>query len=206
MMRWKLPWFFKHGAAKGLWIEREFVVLDLELTGLDSAQHEIVSVAWVIIKRGKIVLSQSRYMLNRGVECLDQSPIFHGIDDVQLEAGHDIDDIMHALAKVLEGRVLVCHNTPLDWSFIHASFLAMGITTRPTHMIDTLKIEKSKLLRQHPQLIQDHLRLPACRARYGLPDYQSHHALSDALATAELLLAQVNHLGAQKHIKLNALL
>ncbi|OCQ20974.1 hypothetical protein A7985_14395 [Pseudoalteromonas luteoviolacea] len=205
-MRWKLPWFFKHGKSQDLWLDTELVVVDLELTGLDAAEHEVVSVAWVMIKRGKIVLAESRYMLNRSVQHLSQSPVFHGIDETQLEQGHDIEVIMSELAKALEGRVLVCHNILLDWSFIKKAFLEMGIVTRPTQMLDTLKIEKSRLLRQHQAVIQDQLRLPVCRARYGLPNYQNHNALSDALATAELLLAQVNHFDSEKHIKLSALL
>ncbi|MCP1328190.1 3'-5' exonuclease, partial [Halomonas sp. 707D4] len=35
------------------------------------------------------------------------------------------------------------------------------------------------------------IRLDASRQRYGLPSYQGHHALTDALATAELFQAQV---------------
>jgi DNA polymerase-3 subunit epsilon len=35
------------------------------------------------------------------------------------------------------------------------------------------------------------IRLAASRARYGLPRYRLHHALTDALASAELLQAQV---------------
>jgi DNA polymerase-3 subunit epsilon len=35
------------------------------------------------------------------------------------------------------------------------------------------------------------IRLNASRERYGLPAYQGHHALVDALATAELLQAQI---------------
>ena len=35
------------------------------------------------------------------------------------------------------------------------------------------------------------IRLAASRGRYGLPRYRPHHALTDALASAELLQAQV---------------
>ena len=37
------------------------------------------------------------------------------------------------------------------------------------------------------------MRLADARRRYGLPAYRAHHALTDALATAELLQAQVAH-------------
>jgi DNA polymerase III subunit epsilon len=35
------------------------------------------------------------------------------------------------------------------------------------------------------------IRLHDSRLRYGLPGYQPHHAVVDALATAELLQAQI---------------
>jgi len=37
------------------------------------------------------------------------------------------------------------------------------------------------------------LRLTDCRSRYSLPAYHNHNALTDALATAELLIAQLQY-------------
>jgi DNA polymerase-3 subunit epsilon len=37
------------------------------------------------------------------------------------------------------------------------------------------------------------IRLADSRIRYGLPHYASHNALIDAIATAELLQAQIHH-------------
>ncbi|MEF1281994.1 3'-5' exonuclease, partial [Vibrio fortis] len=37
------------------------------------------------------------------------------------------------------------------------------------------------------------VRLGQSRRRYHLPDYTPHHALTDAIATAELLQAQIAH-------------
>ena len=42
--------------------------------------------------------------------------------------------------------------------------------------------------------MQGSLRLDAARRTHGLPRYASHHALTDAVAAAELLLAQVAEL------------
>jgi DNA polymerase-3 subunit epsilon len=36
------------------------------------------------------------------------------------------------------------------------------------------------------------LRLTALRVKYGLPNHYAHNALNDAIATAELLLAQIS--------------
>ena len=56
---------------------------------------------------------------------------------------------------------------------------------------DTMAIEHRQLKRRDTAIRAGDLRLQACRARHNLPAYPAHNALSDALATAELLLAQL---------------
>ena len=50
------------------------------------------------------------------------------------------------------------------------------------------------------------LRLSSLRHRFGLPEHFAHNALNDAIATAELLMAQVNQLPEREQTKLNQLL
>jgi DNA polymerase-3 subunit epsilon len=67
-------------------------------------------------------------------------------------------------------------------------------------VIDTMSIETALLrkswrsrLKQFFRGRGESVRLPDSRERYGLPRYQLHSAKVDALATAELLQAQINH-------------
>ena len=62
-------------------------------------------------------------------------------------------------------------------------------------VVDTLEIEKVKLLRQQDHIKKGELRLAECRSRYNLPAYPAHNALMDALSSAELLLAQIDYRG-----------
>ncbi|AOT07008.1 3'-5' exonuclease [Pseudoalteromonas luteoviolacea] len=204
-MKWLIPNFIKK-RNEPLWIDSELVVVDLELTGLNANLHEIVSVAWVEINYGQIALQKAQYKINKDVQKLEQSPIYHGISEPEIaEKGEHLGAILSVLARLLDTKTLVCHNAPLDWGFLQKYFIQYGISTKPTFMIDTLKLEKKRLLRAQEVIREDQLTLPACRARYGLPAYQNHNALSDALATAELLLAQVSHLDSQKAITLRKL-
>jgi DNA polymerase III subunit epsilon len=67
-------------------------------------------------------------------------------------------------------------------------------------VIDTMELE-ARVHRQKPPGWLDRLlgrqpvsiRLADSRSRYGLPRYRPHHALTDALASAELLQAQIAH-------------
>ena len=56
-------------------------------------------------------------------------------------------------------------------------------------VIDTQALALRQLKRQHALIRNGDLRLFNLRNRYHLPVYKAHHALSDALATAELFLA-----------------
>jgi DNA polymerase-3 subunit epsilon len=62
-------------------------------------------------------------------------------------------------------------------------------------VVDTLAIEKKKILQQQRHVTLDELRLAECRSRYNLPTYPAHNALMDALTSAELLLTQIDRKG-----------
>jgi DNA polymerase-3 subunit epsilon len=69
----------------------------------------------------------------------------------------------------------------------------------------TMRMEHRRLLRRDRIIGAGDLTLGSCRTRYGLPDYPAHNALSDALATGELLLAQASHWSQGKHMSLRQL-
>ena len=62
-------------------------------------------------------------------------------------------------------------------------------------VVDTMDIEKKRLLRTQDHIKPGELRLAECRSRYNLPAYPAHNALMDSLSAAELLLAQLDHKG-----------
>jgi DNA polymerase-3 subunit epsilon len=54
----------------------------------------------------------------------------------------------------------------------------------------------------HAREQHDDLSLDACRRRRGLPGHTHHSAAADALACAELLLAQLAQFGDDGHVRL----
>ena len=187
--------------AKSVFSQR-FIVIDLELTGLDAKQHEIVSVAWVQVDQQCIKLSKAEHYINKEVKQLEQSPIFHGIAQQEVAQGQSLSDILNKLSRHFDDTILVFHNASLDWSFLKCAFKAHGINAKAKLIIDTFQIEKKRLLQQGQEIALDELTLAACRARYKLPHYSNHHALTDATATAELLLAQCHQISCGNEIKL----
>jgi len=190
--------------AKNAFSQR-YLVIDLELTGLDSKQHEIVSVAWVVIDNQCIKMSDSQHFINKDVKSLEQSPVFHGISNEAITYGRSLNSILKSLSAHFNDCILVFHNAALDWGFLKIALKQANITTRPKLILDTLNIEKKRLLNQSTEIKQDDLTLNACRTRYELPSYHCHHALTDAQATAELLLAQCHQICRGKELKVGEL-
>lgn len=104
------------------------------------------------------------------------------------------------------GHILVAHHSPLDCRFLQQDILSIYHQVVVIPAIDTLLLEKHRLLREHSVLKEGSLRLGACRERYGLPIYGAHSALTDALACGELLLAQVASMGGAEELKVGELL
>ena len=177
------------------WREINWLAVDLETTSLDCTHGEIASVGWVPINNGVISLSAAQHHYIATEKSVGQSAVIHQIRDADLADASSIDIVMKRLAQAATGSVLVFHNAKFDMGFLNkvsrqlfgVPFLAMTV--------DTLFLEQRRLQLAHQQLLPNSLRLGVCRERYGLPKYPAHNALSDALATAELLLAWIANSG-----------
>lgn len=169
----------------------ELLCVDLEMTGLNPKQHEIISMGWVPIIGGEIVVSQAQHFLITPQYSVGDSAAIHGIHDRELAGALSLEQGISRLLNALSGRVLVAHHGALDIAFLQQASLSIYGHKLPFELIDTLLIEANRLRRRGEHFDKQLLRLyPSCE-RYGLPNGSAHNALADALATAQLLLAQI---------------
>lgn len=172
-----------------------FLALDLETTGLDPAKDEIVSAGWVALEADAIHLSSARQALVAPAQAMPEaSAVLHGITDDAAARGAPLRDVLVELLAALAGRVLVAHNAPFELAMMDAACTRLlgGRFLAPA--VDTMALARGWLeSRGAPPFDSSapSLRLDAVRRRHNLPRYRAHDALSDALAAAELFLAQV---------------
>lgn len=184
---------------KGGWQEARYVALDLETDGLEPDKHRILAAGWVPLSPPWIELKQADYGVVRSTQPLSQSAVIHGLSEQDLRHGEPLAKVLRRLARWLDGAVLVAHHAPFDWEFLRRAFAQENIPCQPLALLDTLRLEQKRLSRHKDWLERNELTLAACRQRYELPAMQQHHALSDAVACAELFLAQAYaYSGAQK--------
>lgn len=187
----------------------EFMALDVETTGLDARKHAIVSIGLIPFTLARIRSDQAWHQLVRPRgDLIPESVAFHHITHSDLQQAPRFADVAETLLERLSGRVAVVHYHPIERGFLDQAFRqALGEGLR-FPLLDTMQIEATlhprrkvgwlaRVLGKKPVSI----RLNDSRRRYGLPAYQAHHALTDALATAELLQAQIaTHYSAQQPV------
>jgi DNA polymerase-3 subunit epsilon len=171
--------------------ELEYLAIDLETTGLDSRHDLILSVGYVTVRGIRIDLSTARHQVVRIDRSIPEaSAVIHQITDDQSAAGCELIDALAELLPVLAGRIMIAHHATIEQNFLSNACKRYWGRGLPLRIIDTQALAlRTFERRQIPFKVSD-LRLHALGNRYNLPRYGAHNALSDALAAAELFLAQ----------------
>ena len=174
--------------------ELRLLALDLETTGLDPRRDQVLSVGFVPIDGRRIVLSGATQLHVRPTTGagVGQSARIHGLTDDMLATGCAAREALDVVLTALTGRVLLAHYAVVETGFLGVLARAAYGREVPMRVIDTLEIGRSMLPpERRAQPPRNALRLWKLRQRFGLPAYAAHDAFLDALASAELYLAQL---------------
>lgn len=180
----------------------EFVCLDIETTGLDPQTADMLSVGWVVIRDGMVDLSTAETIVVRPRGGVGASASVHGLTDTMVDKGVVVGAALDRILEVLAGRVLVVHHAGLDKVLLDVLCRERYGGRLYVPIVDTLALELRRQARRHHIDDKQSLRLPDIRKRYGLPWYAGHNCLTDAIATAELLIAMVVTHGALDRTRL----
>jgi len=137
----------------------------------------------------------------RGAD-VGQSATIHGLTDDVIAAGLPREDVLAATLEALAGRVLLAHFHSIEVNFISKACVELYGAPLVTPAVDTLDLQRKLVapgFNDEPR--PDDLRLWNARARFNLPVYGAHEALTDALACGELYLAQLAHRGGEPTLK-----
>ncbi|HAB64645.1 MAG TPA: DNA polymerase III subunit epsilon [Pseudomonas sp.] len=177
------------------------LALDVETTGLDCQRDSIVSLGLVPFDLRHIRCREASYWVVKPLcELSSQSVTFHHITHSDVREAPRLSNVLDELLTIMAGKIMVVHYRTIERGFLDQAVRHLLGDQLQFPVIDTMQLEarlhprhrragwlRQLLGRQRPVSI----RLADSRLRYGLPLYQAHHALTDALATAELLQAQV---------------
>jgi DNA polymerase-3 subunit epsilon len=170
------------------------IAADLETTGLDAANDQIVAIGWVQLDRGRIVMGSSRHVLIRPEQSVGASATIHELLDREVAGGESLGTGLEMLFEAARDRIWIFHHAGLDVAFLREACAQWSSVVPPFLVLDTMRIEFQRRRRRETPVKQGDLQLGHLRQVYGLPRYTAHNALIDAVATAELLLAMAAQL------------
>lgn len=120
-----------------------YVVIDIETSGLNPENDEIIRLSALKIENKKIserfsVLAKPTKPLTEEVEILT------GITNVDLEEKCGINDLLPDFLNFIGDNPLVAHNIGFDIKFINVALKKAGLPSLKNKTVDTLKLAKKK--------------------------------------------------------------
>lgn len=161
---------------------REYVVVDLETTGLDPYKGcEIIEIGITEIIDDKIVKNYSRFVKPK-------SPIPYFITEItnitneMVENEDDIKEVLPRFRKYIGDRTIIAHNAKFDLKFLNYYLNELGLEPIDKSICTLELLKQSKTYKGRNKKLET-----AC-AYYNIENKNAHRADSDTLATAKLFL------------------
>jgi DNA polymerase-3 subunit epsilon len=179
------------------WREVVYWALDLETGGLDPARNPVLSVGMVPVRRGIVRVGESFYSLVHADGRIGEDNLMvHHILPGETAGAPPREAVVDEIDARLREGVLLVHFAAMDVPFLRRLYKSSGRRWPRPRVVDTAALTG----RLAGSLVGGST-VPAdlgeIRERFGLPRYTDHHALSDAMATAELFLVLRHHIGAR---------
>jgi CRISPR-associated protein Cas2 len=157
--------------------QEEYVVVDVETTGLSHLTDEIIEIGALRVSGGKPV--EEFHSL---VRCCGSIPEtvkkLTGITDEEMQRdGRDLHAALQKLNEFLGDSMLICHNAAFDLNFIQSSCRKENLPVPRNRCIDTLNLSRKKL-----KGIRD-FKLQTIAEELSVDTTGAHRALRDCYIT-----------------------
>ena len=171
---------------KGQDFTGEFVVFDLETTGISVNSNEIIEIGAVKVKN-QVITDKFSTFVNPGRPIPYNIQELTSINDQMVADAPSIDKALPDFLAFCKDAVLVAHNASFDTGFIFQKAKDRGIHTDFT-VVDTVSMSRALL----PELKK--YKLDTVAKALGVSLENHHRAVDDAGATAEIFVKLLNRL------------
>ena len=167
-----------------------YVVFDIETTGLSPIKDMITEIGAIKIENGTIV-DKYNQLINPERSIPDKIVEITGITDEMVRDMPTIEKVLPDFKNFVGDSVLVAHNATFDTGFLREQYYKNG-ETLDSPILDTLELTRALF----PNLKSHKLNRVAKHLNVSLINH--HRAVDDARATAEIFLKCMNILSENK--------
>ncbi|MEW9080039.1 PolC-type DNA polymerase III [Terrisporobacter glycolicus] len=161
---------------------QEYVVVDLETTGLDPYRGcEIIEIGITEIKNNQIARNYSRLVKPDAIIPSFITEIT-GITNKMVENEEGIETVLPRFRKFLSDRVMIAHNAKFDLKFLNYYLQKYNLEPIDNHICTLEMLKECKSYKGKNKKLET-----ACNY-YNIINENAHRADSDTKATAELFL------------------
>ena len=157
---------------------KDYVVIDLEMTGLNAKTDKILEVAAVRMRNGKETECFSA-IVNPQIPLSEKVINLTGITQEDADAGQPLDQTVEAFLGFLGDDIFVGQNVIFDYSFLK-QWAANHKISLEKNAVDTLKLARLFLPKEQKKDLES-----LC-SYFGISRVNAHRALDDARETAEI--------------------
>lgn len=161
-------------------LDDEFVVFDIETTGLSNKNDKITEIGAIKVKNGQIIDNYSA-LVNPERDIPEKITELTGITNDMVKDKPTIETVLPEFLKFIGSNPIVAHNADFDTGFIRENADRINKSFTNT-TIDTLKLSRVLL----PNLKRHRLNIIAKELNISLLNH--HRAVDDARATAEMFI------------------
>jgi DNA polymerase III subunit epsilon len=177
-----------------------FVVVDVETTGGSPVTASLTEVAAARFRGGELLGTYQT--LVRPEETIPPLiTTLTGISDAMVVDAPRVGEMLSSLLEFVGGAVLVGHNLRFDLAFLDHALVATGRERLTNARVDTLALAR-RLVRD---MVPD-CKLSTLAAGLRLTHQPTHRALTDVMATSDLLHAMLERAGSFGILSLGELL
>lgn len=157
---------------------KNYVVIDLEMTGLNAKTDKILELGAVRVRNGKITDTFSEIVCPK-VVLSEKITELTGITQKMADNGADTDESVYKFLEFIGEDLLVGQNVIFDYGFLKQWAVNHKLSFERT-AVDTLKLSRKFLPAEQKKDLES-----LC-VYFGIERHNAHRALDDAAETAEI--------------------
>lgn len=154
----------------------DYIVFDIETTGLDSSYDEVIEIGAIKVKNNKTV-SKFNSLVKPKNEIDEYITELTGITNEMVKDAPTIEEVLPDFMDYIGNDILIGHNVNFDINFIYDNLYRNKLDVLTNDFIDTMRISR-KLLPELP-----HHRLIDLAKYFKIDSTNNHRSLKDCEIT-----------------------